>query len=607
VWTSVRSNKDLDIPTQRQLLAQVRCQERFDTALVLFSNALSAVRADMDTRGTVLSDLQGFLDETTAMAMSNFDEATELYGGTVAKELRSQLQLQFAAAADRLRAAHVAALAQAVVGSSTWRLQATIDTLISARLPELARLWAEQLDAARKGGSSASPAAARHVDPMSTAADDMAAREGSWSAHERTERTLAAVKLTPWVNKFWGALQSEMDVLSRDVSMQLGRHADDYLKATADSAAATAGAGRRPVKLTSGDGASPSARLPSSASAGESILSDVLRAVATVVARDRSAFQQTLEAVGAGLQGAVRDRLRAMTADPAATMTSIFERQLHHSKDGRVRLLSSLRALEEAFKPARATGLLFLSAVFTCRVSPALDSAEDASADDEERATAAELKRLLDAFVLEYTPEPEAGKAMNLVRAPLYPAVAEPEETTPVDDTETDAQRHKAHAAARHTLLHRLVLVDEANARRAFDLFQQHCDFTWTLTLKQIESGSHNAPWWTYAAIAFLGFNEFWYFITSPLLIFVTSVVVYLFFRQWVVEQYDMFLESGPPLLVIPVQSAVAWIGQHTNKYIAPALAQANALVSGAPNPVPPPALRGAAPSSSGKERRHIE
>jgi len=73
VQEQVQSNKDLDLPTQRELLAQFRCDEISTAALATFNEDVRPVRRPIEA-GTVVKGLGGLMAgwKETTLGASNF-------------------------------------------------------------------------------------------------------------------------------------------------------------------------------------------------------------------------------------------------------------------------------------------------------------------------------------------------------------------------------------------------------------------------------------------------------------------------------------------------------------------------------------------------------
>lgn len=68
IWEQVMANKDLDLPTQQELLAQFRCDEIANASFAVFSNEVKAFRRPIEA-GTVLETLGADMGRHRATAL----------------------------------------------------------------------------------------------------------------------------------------------------------------------------------------------------------------------------------------------------------------------------------------------------------------------------------------------------------------------------------------------------------------------------------------------------------------------------------------------------------------------------------------------------------
>ncbi|WFD19925.1 Dynamin-like GTPase that mediates homotypic ER fusion [Malassezia caprae] len=92
VWAQVVENKDLDLPTQQELLAQFRCDEIASAASQVFSSAISALRTALET-GQVLPSLGTDMLARRTEALSVFDRDASRYHQGVYARKRADLLL----------------------------------------------------------------------------------------------------------------------------------------------------------------------------------------------------------------------------------------------------------------------------------------------------------------------------------------------------------------------------------------------------------------------------------------------------------------------------------------------------------------------------------
>lgn len=87
VWEKIASNRDLDLPTQQQLLAQYRCDELAKDIFKKFSESISVHKESLDF-GRVVENLGKSLAEEYKSALDNFDSHAGRYNAEVYKSSR---------------------------------------------------------------------------------------------------------------------------------------------------------------------------------------------------------------------------------------------------------------------------------------------------------------------------------------------------------------------------------------------------------------------------------------------------------------------------------------------------------------------------------------
>ncbi|KIM21081.1 hypothetical protein M408DRAFT_333668 [Serendipita vermifera MAFF 305830] len=90
IWEQVQSNKDLDLPTQRELLAQFRCDEISAAALAAFNEDVRTVRRPVEA-GTVVEGLGGTMAGWKEVTLAKYDQAASRYHPAVYQRKRDDL------------------------------------------------------------------------------------------------------------------------------------------------------------------------------------------------------------------------------------------------------------------------------------------------------------------------------------------------------------------------------------------------------------------------------------------------------------------------------------------------------------------------------------
>ncbi|KAG2179969.1 hypothetical protein INT43_003756 [Umbelopsis isabellina] len=103
IWEQIMSNKDLDLPTQQELLAQYRCDEIANAASEIFIDTVSVLKVPILDKGQLVQDLGPQMTEARSQALKSFDkEASRYHAGVyekkrfdLLKKLNAQLSVYF--------------------------------------------------------------------------------------------------------------------------------------------------------------------------------------------------------------------------------------------------------------------------------------------------------------------------------------------------------------------------------------------------------------------------------------------------------------------------------------------------------------------------------
>ncbi|KAI0930053.1 Dynamin-like GTPase that mediates homotypic ER fusion [Taiwanofungus camphoratus] len=90
IWEQVQTNKDLDLPTQQELLAQFRCDEISTAALVDFNEQAKPQRRPIES-GKVIEGLGGMMRNWRSVALARYDRDASRYHQGVYKRKRADL------------------------------------------------------------------------------------------------------------------------------------------------------------------------------------------------------------------------------------------------------------------------------------------------------------------------------------------------------------------------------------------------------------------------------------------------------------------------------------------------------------------------------------
>ncbi len=92
IWGDIISNKDLNIPSQKEMLANYRCNEIKDLALIAAEMEIESFQ--MDSAGKILDNFRERCEKIRKKVLSEYDETARNYIKHVYEEIRRQLTLQ---------------------------------------------------------------------------------------------------------------------------------------------------------------------------------------------------------------------------------------------------------------------------------------------------------------------------------------------------------------------------------------------------------------------------------------------------------------------------------------------------------------------------------
>ena len=123
IWQQVVSNKDLDLPTQQELLAQFRCDEIAAAVTEAFNISTKGVRKPVEA-GSVVEGLGKLIIEWLQVATTGFDSAASRYHQGVYQRKRADLLTNLYTSISplylgQLKNAHKAASAKFVADIAT--------------------------------------------------------------------------------------------------------------------------------------------------------------------------------------------------------------------------------------------------------------------------------------------------------------------------------------------------------------------------------------------------------------------------------------------------------------------------------------------------------
>jgi hypothetical protein len=110
----VLQNKDLDLPTQQELLAQFRCDEIAAAAFAVFNEAVALFRRPIDG-GKIVEALGSLMTEHRTTALAAFDINASRYHSGVYQRKRAELMAQMNATLSTLFVSQLTNLQKTIV------------------------------------------------------------------------------------------------------------------------------------------------------------------------------------------------------------------------------------------------------------------------------------------------------------------------------------------------------------------------------------------------------------------------------------------------------------------------------------------------------------
>ncbi|RCH82959.1 Protein sey1, partial [Rhizopus stolonifer] len=91
IWDKVLTNKDLDLPTQQELLAQYRCDEISNAAFEVFQQQIMPFKTPILEKNQIVPELGDKMQEMRQQAMESFDKSASRYNQVVYQKKRSEM------------------------------------------------------------------------------------------------------------------------------------------------------------------------------------------------------------------------------------------------------------------------------------------------------------------------------------------------------------------------------------------------------------------------------------------------------------------------------------------------------------------------------------
>lgn len=516
-WEAIITSKDLDIPTQREMLAQHRCKEAVNQELETF-HAFTRQYEDRINRGEMLVRLSEILDEEMDARMAGFAAQTKLYNPDVAARYAKQLEAHLVDATMKVVGRLSGAIAAEVLAGLDARLQGTIDDCIAMALKS-----AQSIPFGFTGGGDGNNNTTTGPGFGGGGGGGPGQQQGGAAGFGSLIRFyMDTPQCQQVVIRFWKKLRTDLNGLLGEMSV-------------------------------------------------DPPPSHLYGRFTSLVAQDATARGNVVNAVTQSLFRKVIGRVSSMSESAAESIHRGFEQSLSHNPDGSVKFFATTKGLQQAVPGAQQSALVLLGCLLYFRLQLAavhLDAADEEDSPAPSKITASRSARRIlreqkrvsvrqssheKDFLLTYT---------AVDSTPTYP-VQVPVAPVPMDGE--DAQPGVEAAC---------VLLTQPQVQRTCEVFRQKCDFTTQIQLRTIESNSQRLPAWVIPALCILGFNEIKYILTHPFLLVLCIVIGYVFFKNYIIGQWEAFQETGPATVVIPLQTLVHQLTTIYEQNIEPQLQQ---------------------------------
>ncbi|KAG5470431.1 hypothetical protein LSCM1_01675 [Leishmania martiniquensis] len=198
-WKAIRTSKDLDIPTQREMLAQHRCKEVREQELETF-RSFARYYEDRLMRGEVLQGLSRVLDEEMETRLTSFHRQTKLYNSGVVGQYASEFEADLLDASMQVLNRQSKAIAAEVLSNTESRALTAVEESVRQLLKAAQALPLSVAEAAKTGD------------------EDRPAVQSLASAHLVEAQRMDSQTCRNLVQSFWCTLSSQVDKLVTEVA-----------------------------------------------------------------------------------------------------------------------------------------------------------------------------------------------------------------------------------------------------------------------------------------------------------------------------------------------------------------------------------------------------
>jgi hypothetical protein len=518
-WESIKTSKDLNIPSQREMIARVRCEEISTELTQSFTEYFAEVKGKIK-RGEWVLGISEVLELKVRELEAQFNSKTLLYEKRITqrkcRELGAKLRTQCSTLV-RLQCGFI-------VKHELDKCDGSIQRLLDATLETLS------------DQDTAKEALRRFPESPAEAANFR-------------------------IKKFWLQMRSGIAKVTSEIESAIRATAASTSEASESAAAAPASG---PKALQS----------------------------------DEASMNIALQLLREGVILKLQARFQSMASSTSSSMVKLFQDTLTRDPaTKKPRTFTNTKTFESAYEASYEAGLLLLGVLFTLRLeepSSTMPDSElylrfiklttDASAPeypysaveahrnasrlagsgfDEERTLSATGRSKSSLGLGGPTSRDSSSSGSGGKQdGPLNSEEAIVEKMielsfSPSRDASADAVDGAGEVSPQGPTT--VVLLSDSAVENAFERYTQECRHTFLLETQRIASSRSSLPGWVYIAFLVLGWNEFWYVLSSPVLLIFLLFVVQMFFREVVKEKWAELEERGPPQLVLPLKTAMAF------------------------------------------------
>ncbi|EKF31352.1 hypothetical protein MOQ_004806 [Trypanosoma cruzi marinkellei] len=385
-WEMIRKSKDLDIPTQREMLARHRCLEVKKQILQLFTEFCSNYTERLQ-RGELVTNLTYLLERDVDDKLRDFHQQTRLYRVDIVQRTEVELGEELLKVELKLVGDYAKFIASKVLEELETAVSGAIDGALRWLLHQAQSIPFLSVEAGGAGGGT------EHMPHLNSV--ERAYSNDVYLTDNETCNVL--------VHSFWKrlchALQAEVELLHRDYSKPHQRES-------------------QPLNLYD--------------------------RYASLVAEDPALQEAVAHVVLDAVFQKVSRRFASMAENAAETIHQAFEGVLNRNQDGTVRFFHTTKALQRTEPQARQAGLVLLGCLLYYRVKVVADRVVQKPEDSDGLSRAAvhllgERRKLVvrenseeQKFFLHYT---------TISEAPRYPIGAPVVETDSADTSDNVVDR----------------------------------------------------------------------------------------------------------------------------------------------------------------------